>query len=107
MQSNTRMLAVTRARLAGRPFNVGTAVAELVLPEDLNRVYFLIQNNSSANLLVGLDAAPANARQCIVLGPGNFWEPNVIPVNSVYVLSASLTNAAGICIFGTLGGLIQ
>ncbi len=104
-------LAVTRARHGQRPFVVGALNSAPVnnvqpilqlLPADENRAYLFIQNNSSANLLIGLDAAPQSARQCLVLGPGNFWEPNVVPTNSIYVSSASLPAAAGICIFAVI-----
>lgn len=94
-----------RTRLGTRPFNVGAigvAQALCVLPVDENRAYLLIQNNSTANLFIGLDAAPQSAGQCLVLGPGNFWEPQVCPTNSIYVISATLTNARGVAIFGTL-----
>lgn len=100
--------AVTRAKLGQRPFTVGAlnstpvnnvpAVLQL-LPADEGRCYLLIQNNSSANLLVGLDGEPQSPSQCIVLGPGNFWEPNVAPTNAIYVSSASLPAARGIAIF--------
>lgn len=94
-----------RTRLAIRAFTCGVinvAQALQVLPADEKRAYLLIQNNSTANLFVGLDSAPQSAGQCMVLGPGNFWEPQVCPTNSIYVISATLTNARGIAIFGTL-----
>lgn len=93
--------------LVTRPFecpaiggaNQGQAVQ--VLPNDPRRVYLLIQNNSTANLLVGIDSAPGSATQCLILGPGNFWEPQVCPTNAIYVLSVSLARAPGVAIFGT------
>jgi len=108
-----KALAITRGKLGQRPFVVGAlnstpvngieAVLQLFTADE-NRSYLLIQNNSSANLLVGLDAEPQSAAQCIVLGPGNFWEPNVAPTNAIYVSSASLSAARGIAIFSTMTG---
>lgn len=105
MNPHAAARVVLRSPLMQRPFvcgAIGSATALQVLPADENRTYFFVQNNSTANLLVALDSAPQSIGQCLVLGPGNFWEPNVTPTNSIYVLSATLSAARGIVIFGTI-----
>lgn len=97
-----RVFAITRGRLNQRPFRVGSVNAIQLLPDDPNRIYLFIQNNSASNMLIGLDGPPNAGGISLTLGPGNFWEPNVTPINSIYVISVGATNAAGVAIFGTL-----
>lgn len=98
----------TRGRLMTRPFVVGainTGIPALqILPDDANRTYLLIQNNSTSNLLVSLDYAPQAETLSLILGAGNFWEPAVVPVNSIYVFSDVLVAAHGVAIYGTFSG---
>jgi hypothetical protein len=79
-------------------FSVNTA-GVMALPANPARGYLMVQNNSNANLLVSYDSIPS-AFASYIVGPGGYFEPRVVPTNSVYVASATLTNAACIVIEG-------
>ncbi len=80
------------------PFVVDTA-GVMALPANPARGYLMVQNNSNADLLVSYDSL-ARPLASYVIGPGGYYEPRVVPTNSVYIASASLANAACIVIEG-------
>lgn len=80
------------------PFVVDTR-GTMALPANPARGYLMIQNNSNADLYVNYDT-DARALQSYIIGPGGYFEPRVVPTNSIYIASATLTNAACIVIEG-------
>lgn len=80
------------------PFTVDTD-GVLALPANPARGYLMVQNNSSADLLVSYDSL-ARPGSSYVIGPGGYFEPRVVPTNSIYVSSATLNRANCIVIEG-------
>lgn len=83
--------------MAVRPFGANAA-SELLLPSDPHRRYLLIQNNSGADMWIGVGGSAAED-QSLILGSGVYWEPLCVPTDSIYVRSATATNARGIAMF--------
>lgn len=94
------------ARFVQRPFTATDTSIQL-LPEDELRVYFFIQNNSSADMIVNYGAEvnrTTGVKTAQLIGAGGFFEPNMVPVNSVYIVSRTLTAAPGVVIFAIAEG---
>lgn len=71
----------------------------MVLQANPARGYLMIQNNSADDVFVAYDGL-ARAGSAYRIGPGGYFEPRVVPTNSVYLSSNSLTNAETIVIEG-------
>jgi len=67
-----------------RPFSTEADSFELAIAKK-NRRYFLIQNNSAANIYINFDQ-DASKNQGIKIVPGGAYEPLRVPKNSVYVI---------------------
>jgi hypothetical protein len=80
--------------------SVGTN-ARQALQTNPNRGYLYVQNNSMDDLYVSFDQTPT-ALTGLTIGPGGYYEPRVVPTNSVWIASASLTNAQVSIVEGTL-----
>lgn len=79
---------------------VGTNAVQ-ALQTNPQRGYLYIQNNSSDDIWVSFDMTP-NAQTSLIIGAGGYYEPRVVPTNSVWVVSASLASAQVSVIEGTL-----
>ena len=79
---------------------VGTD-AKQALMTNANRGYMYIQNISSDDIWVAFDQTP-NQQTSLIIGPGGYYEPRVVPTNSVWVVSASLAEAQVSIIEGSL-----
>lgn len=64
-----------------------------LLPGNPRRGYLYIQNNSTAPMYVAYDT-DATPLTSIVIGPGGYYEPRVVPTNAIHLASASLNHAA-------------
>lgn len=72
---------------------------QLALPDNIRRGYLYIQNDSNGDILV---AFGGNARRgaAVVIGPGSYYEPRVVPTNSIYLAAAAGTNLTAIVVEG-------
>jgi len=65
-----------------------TDVAIQVLPNNPARRYLLVQNNSFGFMYVGFGSKPA-ASNGFLIRPGKYFEPDVVPASSIYVLGTT------------------
>lgn len=66
--------------------------AKIVMNSNARRGYLYIQNNSAADIWLAYDSLPTEFN-CIIIGPGGYYEPRVVPTNSIAIRSATLTDA--------------
>lgn len=97
-----------KAKVLTQPFVATNAGPIQLLPEQSDRCYFFIQNQSGVNQIVVNFGAPAGATGLIPVNgvviqplPG-FYEPIAIPSNEVWV-SASAANTPGIIVYALQG----
>ena len=70
---------------------VGTTAVN-VLPLNKKRSYLFIENNGAGTAYLNPDSAPASGAG-IPIPSGYAYEPLVVPINSLYMVSGSGTNA--------------
>jgi hypothetical protein len=88
-------------RFMAIPFLAGVAPITLV-PEQPERFYLILINNSAANrIFVGFDYEPSATSGVILETNLGFYEPWIVPTNSVVVTAAG-ANTAGICLIATV-----
>ena len=75
-------------RFVPYPFTIGAAAIQLI-PQQLERFYFFIANNSAANrIFVGFDYEP-NVNNGVLLEVNlGFYEPWIVPTNAIFVAAA-------------------
>lgn len=70
--------------------HTATTTSTEAVPRNTNRRYLLIQNNGGVTIYVRFGSAHSGSEGVWIAAGGNF-EPNVVPVDAVYVRSATST----------------
>lgn len=79
-------------------FSADNAASQMLRQREF-RNYLLIQNtDSSGNLYVSFGQA-ATALSSIIIGPGGYYEPRVVPQNEIYILGNEAA-VTGVVIIG-------
>ncbi len=71
-----------------------TASTQWVAPNQ-SRGYLLIQNNGATNIIVKFGST-ISASEGTVIQPGGSYEPSVMPIESVWIKTASSTDSVAI-----------
>ena len=80
---------------------VASTAPKQALQTNPNRGYLYIQNNSTDDIYVAFDQTPT-PQTSLIIGAGGYYEPRVVPTNSVWVVSASLAHALVSIVEGSL-----
>lgn len=96
----TRRTGIATGRFQAYPF-LGQAASQLLVPEQPDRFYLIVINNSAAvRLFLGFDYEPTATNGVILEINLGFYEPWVVPTNAINV-AAGGANAPGICLIAT------
>ncbi len=69
-----------------------TTTSTLAISTNVNRRYLLIQNKGSHSIYVKIQSAHEVGEEGVVIVAGGNWEPTVVPVDSIFLQSASATS---------------
>lgn len=91
--SVTSTVSPSSAAFSSAAANVGTASSQL-LAANANRQYFGVQNNDPASsIYVNPTGAAATKTNCVIVRPGQLWEPPVAPKTAITVIGDAATTA--------------
>lgn len=81
-----------RMGISNQIFPTATVTSTQILSQNLNRNYLMIQNNGATSIIVKYSSVQAGTEGVSIPAGGN-WEPLIVPGDSVWIRSASSTDA--------------
>lgn len=80
---------------------VASNVAAIQIRPQEDRGYFLVQNNSNADIYLGIGYAPS-ASTGLVLPAGAVYEPFQVPQNEMFIFGSNAGPQNGICLYANM-----